>query len=304
MQMLRIFFIAIVALAASGANGQVPKVSSGRIERIDSFPSKYIDTRNIDVWLPPGYPAAGKYDVLYMHDGQMLFDSTITWNRQEWQVDETISRLITEKKIRPVIVVAIPNNGRLRMAEYFPQKAARKLPVQARDSLLKDVGGKLLADQYLSFLVKELKPFIDSAYATNASKAHTFIAGASMGGLISLYAICQYPRSFGGAACISTHWPGSFRGLNDGGLTFNAISNFVKKELPSVHTRHLLYMDHGDKTLDSFYTLLQPKIDSLINSKGYKKNQFLSRIFPEADHSEISWAARLDQPMLFLLGKK
>ena len=82
-------------------------VSSGKVERIENFPSAYIASRNIDVWLPEGYNSTKKYNVLYMHDGQMLFDSTQTWNRKEWKVDEVVSQLIKSGKIEECIVVGI-----------------------------------------------------------------------------------------------------------------------------------------------------------------------------------------------------
>ncbi|RYY66958.1 MAG: esterase [Chitinophagaceae bacterium] len=306
---MRLLFLLLVSLLAVFASAQVPKVSAGRIVRIDSFRSKFVTARNVDVWLPPGYPSAGRYDVLYMHDGQMLFDSTITWNRQEWRADETAGALIAQKKTRPFIIVGIHNNARLRLAEYFPEKAAQNLLPSERDSLLKEVGGQLLADEYLQFLTKEVKPYIDSAFASNPARAHTFIAGSSMGGLISLYAVCEYPRVFGGAACLSTHWPGSFRGLNDGGQLFGALRSYLEQQLPDNRFRKKwatpfrVYMDHGNKTLDSFYTALQPQIDELVRKKAYRPAQFSSRYFPGADHSERSWAARLEEPLLFLLGR-
>ncbi|TCZ74108.1 alpha/beta hydrolase [Flaviaesturariibacter aridisoli] len=302
---MRFPILFLVSLLSVFASAQVPKVSTGRIVRIDSFRSKFVTARNVDVWLPPDYPSAGRYDVLYMHDGQMLFDSTITWNRQEWRADETAGALIAHQT-RPFIIVGIHNNARLRLAEYFPEKAAQNLPPSERDSLLKEVGGQLLADEYLAFVTKEVKPYIDSAFATNPAPAHTFIAGSSMGGLISLYAVCEYPRVFGGAACLSTHWPGSFRGLNDGGQLFGAIRAYLERQLPDPRVRKKpataprLYMDYGNKTLDSFYTPLQPQIDAIVRKKGYRDEQFSSRFFPGADHSERSWAARLSEPFRFL----
>ena len=77
---------------------QVPKVSSGKIEHFENFKSNFVDARNIDVWLPDGYSDKEKYAVLYMHDGQMLFDADITWNKQAWEVDEVAEKLITENK--------------------------------------------------------------------------------------------------------------------------------------------------------------------------------------------------------------
>ncbi|GAB4091432.1 alpha/beta hydrolase [Flaviaesturariibacter terrae] len=301
--MKRLCLLALCFCIAFCSEAQLPKVSPGKIVRIDSFHSQLVQPRNIDVWLPPGYPSAGRYDVLYMHDGQMLFDSTITWNRQEWKVDETMGRVVAAKKIRPTIVVAIPNIPRLRLAEYFPQGALRWLPAASKDSLTAEVGGEFLADAYLGFIVTELKPYIDSAFDVYSSREHTFIAGSSMGGLISFYALCEYPHIFGGAACLSTHWPGSLKQLGATSPVAAAITRYIAAELPPPGSFRL-YMDRGDKTLDSFYAAFQPAIDRIVRSKGYSSRSFRSLVFHGADHSEKAWAARLETPLQFLLGNK
>src|ERR1035437_7847116 len=95
----------------------LPKVSSGSIKRIENFKSRFIASRNVDVWLPEGYNTSKKYNVVYMHDGQLLFDSLLTWNKKEWKVDEVFSQLIREKKIEECIVVGIWNNGAERISE-------------------------------------------------------------------------------------------------------------------------------------------------------------------------------------------
>ena len=94
----------------------------GKIQHIENFKSKYVDARNIDIWLPDGYSDSEKYAVLYMHDGQMLFDPETTWNKQAWEIDTIANQLIAENKIRKCIIVGIWNNGQKRHPEYFPQK--------------------------------------------------------------------------------------------------------------------------------------------------------------------------------------
>src|SRR5208283_2194586 len=130
------------------------------------------------------------------------------WNHQEWCADETLTKLLKEKKIRDCIVVGIWNNSEKRHAEYFPQKIIESIPEPTRTKILtKQIKGAPLADNYLKFLVKELKPFIDSHYSTHKDAGNTFLIGSSMGGLISLYGLCEYPDVFGGAACLSTNSP-------------------------------------------------------------------------------------------------
>jgi predicted alpha/beta superfamily hydrolase len=290
-------------------HAQMPKVSSGSIERWENFPSRYVEARHVDIWLPAGYNAAEKYSVLYMHDGQMLFDSNTTWNHQEWRVDETLTTLIDEKRIKQCIVVAIWNAGKSRHADYFPQKPFEFLTQAEKDAIYAaarnngvSVFGdyKIQSDNYLKFIVTELKPRIDATYATRRDRKNTFIAGSSMGGLISMYAICEYPSVFGGAACLSTHWPGIFE-MKDNPIPA-AFANYLKNNLPNPK-KHKIYFDYGDRTLDAMYPPLQKKVDDVMLQRGYSDKNWLTRFFPGDDHSEKSWSKRLDVPLVFLLGK-
>jgi predicted alpha/beta superfamily hydrolase len=287
---------------------QTPKVVSGSIQHFENFPSKFIQARNIDVWLPENYSAKNKYPVLYMHDGQMLFDTSINWNHQSWNVDKTIDTLLKQNKIKACIVVGIWNIGSIRHSDYFPQKPFQGISKTISDSIYKanrTNGNKVFneaihSDKYLQFIVEELKPFIDSNYATKKDRANTFIAGSSMGGLISMYAICEFPTIFGGAACLSTHWPGIFTLLNN--PIPDAFLNYLNNNLPSPKN-HKLYFDHGTATLDSMYGNIQLKADSIINAKGYTKKNFMTKVFVGEEHSEKAWAKRFSIPLQFLLNK-
>ncbi len=305
---MKFSFTLICCFLAFTINAQkVPKVAYGTIERLDSLPSAYVAPRNVDVWLPEDYTTENSYDVIYMHDGQMLFDSTTTWNKQEWGVDETISKLVKEGKIRECIVVGIWNGQKLRHFEYFPQKAFETISQHKRDSLYNDIIQNdpefktvtMQSDNYLKFLVKELKPLIDERYATRPGKEHTFIAGSSMGGLISMYAVCEYPEVFQGAACISTHWPGLYS-LENNPIP-DAFLNYLEKALPPPKSNKW-YFDHGTKTLDALYPGIQKQVDSILERKGFKDTNWITRVFDGADHSENAWKKRFEVPLLFLLG--
>ncbi|MEQ1641828.1 MAG: alpha/beta hydrolase-fold protein [Pyrinomonadaceae bacterium] len=282
---------------------QLPSVSSGTLRRVERFPSNFVDPRNIDVWLPAGYSTRRKYAVLYMHDGQMLFDAATTWNKQEWRVDETVGPLIKDRKIREVIVVGIWNNGDYRHSEYYPQKTLNYLPTETRDHITKDsLKNEARADNYLKFLVQELKPYIDKNFSTKKDRDNTLIMGSSMGGLISIYAICEYPNVFGGAAGVSTHLPMVTDPLVPGiEKVPSSFRQYLDRHLPSADT-HRVYFDHGDKTLDALYPPLQKMVDDIMRSKGFTSKSWLTRVFPGEDHSETSWAKRLDIPVRFLLG--
>lgn len=288
-------------------NAQLPQVASGKLVRHADFKSGFVTARNIDVWLPEGYDGKEKYAVLYMHDGQALYDSNITWNRQAWNVDETLGRLIKEGKVRKTIVVGVWNGGATRHPDYFPQKPFETLSPSFKDSLLSGNGmpnnmklfpDGVSSDNYLKFLVQELKPFIDQTYKTHSGAENTFVMGSSMGGLISLYAICEYPQVFGGAACLSTHWPGIFSMENN--PVPASFIHYLDTHLPDKR-HHKIYFDYGTATLDSLYPPLQVAADEVMKKHGWAPKNWVTLDFPGADHSEKSWAARLDKPLVFLL---
>jgi len=309
--MIRLIFALVLFftsfLECISAQESVPNVVNGKIERI-KFKSRYISERNIDVWLPEGYSNSSKYAVLYMQDGQMLFDSSQTWNKQAWNIDDVVLDLRVKNKVKNFIIVGIWNGGESRRSEYFPQKPYEKLKKHEKDSVTKQYKAVGLldikfipnSDNYLRFLVKELKPYIDKNYSVLRDKDNTIIGGSSMGALISIYALCEYPRIFGGAACISTHWTGTFTRENN--VIPQAFLNYLRAKLPNPG-HHKLYFDCGDQTLDSLYPEIQMKVDEIMRNKGYTQENWTTRYFPGEDHSEKSWNKRLHIPLEFLLQK-
>ncbi len=279
------------------------RLSNGKLMRFDSLPSKYVTSRPVDVWLPENYSNEKKYAVLYMHDGQMLFDSTSTWNKQEWKVDEWSSKLMHKGETVDFIVVAIHNIKAERWQDLFPQKAfnclseAEKTKINQQKNHIKE-GNKLNGDNYLKFLVEELKPIVDTEFSVYKNKKNTFVMGSSMGGLMSMYAICEYPEVFSGAACISTHWPGAGP-VEDNPLPW-AIFKYMETNLPQSKT-HKIYFDYGTETLDAYYPQYAPKVDEIMISKGYHEDRFKNLKFEGTNHSENAWNKRLGIPLVFLL---
>ena len=168
-------------------------------------------------------------------------------------------------------------------------------------------GGDPLSDGYLKFLVRELKPLIDRKYNVRTDRANTVIMGSSMGALISLYAIDQYPRVFGGAGMVSTHWPlmipAEGKTLSDADFetVSSAFERYLAPALPSPAT-HRLYFDHGSETLDANYARYQKRVDAVVARRGYRPGvNWLTRNFPGQAHNEISWASRVEIPLRFLL---
>lgn len=283
------------------------EVSSGKLDRIQSFPSKYIEPRAVHIWLPQNYDGTQEFSVLYMHDGQMLFDASTTWNKKAWEIDEVAGALIKAKKIRNTIVVGIFNGGdSLRHSEYLPRKVLQSLSLQAQTRLNEKYkpenkqyfAGSVKSDDYLKFLVEELKPYIDKHYKVRVDRKNTFVMGSSMGGLISLYALSEYPHVFGGAACISTHWPGVGEMKNN--PLPEAFYRYIKEHLPPPGD-YKIYFDYGNATLDAQYPPLQKKVDNMMREKGFTDAQWVTRFFEGAEHSEIAWSKRLHIPLQFLL---
>ena len=287
----------------------VSYADSGTIDTIEEFTSEYADTRRVDIWLPDGYSASGPaLPVIYAQDGQNLFRSeTAAWGGNEWGVDETIAKLLAEKKIRPAIVVGIWNTSK-RFLEYGPQKPWDALPestkqelaVEMNDMFGKENGSEPLGENYLRFMVKELKPYIDKNYNTLPDQPDTFVMGSSMGGLISIYAIARYPDVYGGAMCLSTHWPISIK--TDRTDIADAIIGYLDTALPKAG-QHRIYFDYGTETLDAWYEPHQEKMNKVMESHGFVQGEdWVTMKFEGEPHSEVAWKKRLHFPIEFMLG--
>lgn len=294
-------FCTMLALASAmpsmAAEGGHEHAVEGQVQAPFIVPSQRVPERRVQVWLPPGY-AAGKqrYPVLYMHDGQQVFARGAATNSGfgRWNIDLTMDRLLRERAIRPAIVVAIDNTAN-RTGEYMPEAAyriARARGLEVRTS--RGIGLQpqdVHSDDYLRYLVEELKPYIDGHYRTLRGRRDTFVMGSSMGGLISLYAMSKYPKAFGGAACLSTHWP-----IGDG-----AMLDYLPGHLPDPST-HRLYFDRGTATLDATYPAYQDRADGIVRAGDYAGGRnFATRVFEGAAHDEASWSKRAEIPLRFLL---
>lgn len=307
MKSLLLLFGISLSLNSIAQKKAFPQVSRGKIVRIENFNSKYVTKRNIDIWLPEHYSNDEKYEVLYMHDGQMLFDVQTTWNKQSWNIAHKADSLISLNLVRKFIVVGIWNDNTTRHPDYFPSKPYHALnstqKQQITDELRKkgriSEDFKPNSDQYLKFIVEELKPFIDKNYSVKTEKESTFIAGSSMGGLISWYALFEYPKVFGGAACLSTHWPGIFS-LENNPIP-DAFLRYIKKKI-NKKSKQKIYFDCGDQTLDALYPEIQKRVDELFRLKYIPSNNWKTMYFPGTDHSENAWSQRLHHPLLFLFG--
>ena len=298
MRLLLALVAMLFAMAAPAA-----AQDAGRFVTIDAAPSVNIAPPRVTIWLPPGYDSGKqRYGVVYMHDGQNLFDRKRSGFDKVWAADKSVLRLVATRKIAPVIIVGVDEPGAARYRQYFPQRLYGMASAKVRADIDSTAKGPLTGDAYLRFLTDELKPLIDKSYRTRPDAAHSAVVGSSMGGLMSCYAFIERPDVFGRAGCVSTHWP----------LTFGLMI-LPDDDRPAMWktylTQHLgkpagrrLWMDHGDKTLDAAYPAWQPLIDADIAALGWKKGRdFESRAYPGAAHEENAWAARLDEIFGWLL---
>lgn len=307
--------------------------SQGRIDRLHYFPSTFVTARNVDVWLPSDYNPEKKYGVIYMHDGQNLFDGNSTWNHQEWGIDETVAAYNSSthsknknqsdssksslSEFNEYIVVGIWNDGMNRHSNYFPQKVYESLTSKEKAAIMEakrqnqsDVfHNPINSDDYLKFIVYELRPFINKTYNnTYMDPSHTVIGGSSMGGLISMYAICEYPGVFGTAACFSTHWPGIFEMKNN--PIPDAMVRYFKKNLPDPIDHKFLFT-HGTEGLDALYGPTQKRIDKIMTKSGYRSNikneplffgsNWKTQVDQGLGHEESTWQKQFRENIEFLL---
>ncbi|MDT3695517.1 MAG: alpha/beta hydrolase-fold protein [Ignavibacterium sp.] len=239
----------------------------GKVEYHKEFYSVLLDNkRDIVVWMPKGYGSSKKsgkrYPVLYMQDGQNILDPKTAYTGKDWRIDETVTRLIKQKKIKEIIVVGIYNTAE-RLDEYSWSEKGQN---------------------YLKFIVTELKPFIDSVYKTLPDKDNTAIMGSSMGGLISFYAAWHHPDVFSMAGCMSS----SFYYNND-----RSIKQVEDYQGQKKHVK--FYIDHGEDG-----AIRGQRMSVALSKRGYIIGQDIDYYYaPGAEHNEKEWAARLERPLIF-----
>jgi len=227
--------------------------------------------RRIWVYLPPGYEVSKeKYPVLYMQDGQNLFDNATAF-AGEWAVDETMNKLAQEQDLK-MIVVGIDNGSQHRMDEYSPWK--NKIYG----------GGK--GDAYLKFIVETLKPKIDSSFRTKLQPKDTGIMGSSMGGLISFYGAFKYPNIFGKVGVFSPSFWFS-----------DKVIDFTKKQ--SKNSKVKTYFLMGSKEGDSAVEAME-KVITTMKKSGFKKKNLYKKIVEGGKHNETLWRNEFEEAIDWL----
>ncbi len=287
--------------------------SFGRVERWEGFRFDNINPRTVEVWLPPRpyWDQRSPLPVWYLHDGQNMVDPALGYGGSSWELDSLMELHLRNGSIAPCILVMVDNSPR-RFEEYLPPPCLEDLDASNFAALQKERPGLAMGNQYAQWIVEELMPWINVQYPSSPDARHHYLMGASMGGLISSYTALLYPQSFGGAVCLSTHWPLSLQ-FNDT-LNSKPYRDWLLRRIDSLFGKsmegeslalHSLYMDHGDQTLDAFYPPHQQAFDRQIQSWGKKhrdrKLRYHSRFFPGTKHHEKDWSARCIEAMAWTM---
>ena len=256
---------------------------TGNIQHHPDFPSKLLgNSRDVLVQLPPGYRRSRtrRYPVLYLHDGQNLFDAATAFGGNEWHVDETAHRLAEEKLIDPLIIVAVANTGENRIHEYAPTRARIEEGKRKRS--------KGLLRQYGGFLINELKPFIDARYRTLTAPEYTGLGGSSLGGLATMALGLWFPNVFRRLAVMSASiwW--------DDCVLYKMVEKIHEEARPPLK----IWLDTG--THEPGWERNRVLRDGLIE-KGWRLHDDLHYFEDEgAQHTEAAWAHRMDAALRFL----
>ena len=250
-------------------------------------------TRHVEIWLPPGYDSATstRYPVLYMSDGQNLFDPRIANTGVDWGVDEAVVRLVRRGVIPAIIVVGVWNSAE-RGPEYSPWQRAR---------------------DYARFLVDELMPRVNREFRTLTGPEHTAAMGSSMGGLLSFYLVAHHPEAFGACGCMSTafvlspamvaqFFPGTVVAAPSDTTPY-VIHDIAAGFTVPKGTRY--WFDYGTLGIDSTFGPTHAAVRAwLLGQNLVEGRDFVVRRYEGATHNEASWRARLDDPLTFLFGSR
>jgi predicted alpha/beta superfamily hydrolase len=273
-----------ILVAMTLQSSQTPPVRksslTGEIRIHREFPSKsFRNKRNVSVYLPPNYGGETKrrYSVLYMHDGQNVFDGMTSYiPNAEWRADEAAQALIESNAIEPVIIVAIDNAQADRANEFLPTRS-------------REMGGK--AKDYGRFLVEEVMPFVYKTYRTKTGPSNTAIAGSSFGGVITACVGMQYPDVFGKLAILSPSvwW--------DNRVLLKMVAAMPKK------TNQKIWIDIGTAE-GSMAVRDTHELADTYTAKGWKlgKDLFVY-VDRDAEHNERAWASRMGEILLTFFRK-
>jgi predicted alpha/beta superfamily hydrolase len=274
----------------SGAAGEVIRAQSATGDlRLHEFRSRvFQNKRFLRVWLPSGYDAAEnagrQYPVLYLNDGQNLFEGATAFNGVEWQVDETGDRLIREGVVPPMIFVGMDNTGRERIREYMPHRSLNPMMLRAHGT------------RYPAFLFKEVMPFVASHYRVASEPENTGLGGSSLGALIALYAVAVRPGVIGRLLLESPSLWASNRQLI---RQSRGVKRWPERIFLATGTAEAGRKDKDQSVVDDVRELA-----GIMRRAGLDDARLKLVIEDGATHNEAAWARRFPEALTFLFGRR
>jgi len=261
--------------------------NAGALHRHEFSSRIFRNKRMLRVWTPPGYDlpenSSMRYAVFYLNDGQNLFEKSTSFTGVEWEVDETASRLIGERRIPPIIIVGIDNAGHERVKEYIPYRSLNP-------PLLRPRGSK-----YPAFLLEEVMPFVEQRYRVAKGGENRALGGSSLGALISLYVAMAAPGIFGRLLIESPSlWVANRQVLREARI----FRDWPARISIGIGTREAGRDDKDQQTVESVREL-----ERILRRAGLERDRLQVAIKDGATHSEGAWAARFPEALTFLFGK-
>lgn len=257
--------------------------------RLHQFRSRiFRNTRFLRVWLPAGYDdpqnSAQRYPILYLNDGQNLFEASISFTGVEWQVDETADRLTREGRVPPMIIVGIDNGGKDRMREYMPHRSLSNMMLRVQ------------GNRYPDFLIKEVMPFIAQNYRIAVGPENTGLGGSSLGALVALYTAARHPGWFGRLLIESPSlWASNRQMIRES----RRVTQWPQRIFLGIGTAEAGREDRDRSTVDDVRELA-----AILQRAGLDDRRFKLVIEEGGTHHESAWARRFPEALLFLYGKQ
>jgi enterochelin esterase-like enzyme len=271
------------------AGGVIRAQSATGDLRLHEFHSRiFRNTRWLRVWLPPGYDdaenAGRRYPVLYLNDGQNLFEGATAFNGVEWQVDETGDRVIREGVVPPMIFVGMDNMGRERIREYMPHRSLHPMILRVQGT------------RYPAFLFKEVIPFIARNYRVASEPENTGLGGSSLGALIALYTAAVRPGVIGRLLLESPSLWASNRQLI---RQSRGVKRWPERVYLATGTAEAGRRDKDQSMVDDVRELA-----GILRRAGLDDTRLRLVIDEGAVHNEAAWARRFPEALAFLFGKQ
>ncbi|MFM2120764.1 MAG: hypothetical protein RL722_2232 [Pseudomonadota bacterium] len=309
-------------------SSRLPRVLSGRLERLADVPLGPLGSRHVDVWLPPDYERGRRHRVVWVLDGQSAYDGGWRGRRSSLGVANALGRMLREGRVSDTLIVAPWSEpaAAVLTGEAPRSRASELVPVHLLQALVPShrailearlaplsASPPVGAEAMLDILVRQLKPLIDQRFRTRPEREHQFILGAGLAGLAALEGLVSQPETFRGAAALSPDWgllglaampaasSSSSTPVADDVSTAVAdlaVAQFLKRLPPA--EGHGLYIDHGDQGLDALNTAAHQRLVAGLG-QAWPDGPWLEREFGGTAMLETAWAARMHIPLLHLL---